>query len=155
MTTNELLRQLRKSCVWIASFAAMFVLMYFTLVMLLKYSLLSFAGLVPDVNKNLLRLVFYGLSATCAVGLVFYKKRRYSKAKCPVSGDGRALARHIFNTFVLATAIAQGPAICGFFLVFLGELYFDFYLLSVFSLVLIYTNIPTERFLEKQIKNAV
>lgn len=156
LTFTEVLIQFRKTCIWIAAFAAMFVMMCFILAMLVKFTLFSFDGFLPDVDKNIIRLAFYGLSAACLAGLVYYKKKRYSRAALnPISRNGYDLIKHMLNTFMAAMAISEGPAVCGLLMVFIAKLYLDFYLLSTLTLALIFTGIPTVKLLEKRLTNAL
>lgn len=153
---RELLQDLRKSSTYVAFFASSFVLMYFGVVMLSKFSYSYFEGFLPELNEWALRAVFYGLSILSVIGLSLFKKNRYSKkALAKVVGDPAELIKHLFITVIIAISISEVPLLCGFALFFLSVMYVDFYILSALTVLLIFLNIPGIDGMEKKIKEAV
>lgn len=149
---SEILKELRRSSLWMGAFAGSFILMYLGVVLIIKYVFIYFEGFVPDANKMLLRAPFYVVSAAAGAFFFYLKEKRYSPKKLePLKRDLNELVRHLVNTVIFLIALSEIPLLCGFFLFFLGAMYVDFYVLAALTAALLYLSIPTAGFLESKI----
>ncbi|TAN59570.1 hypothetical protein EPN18_10280 [bacterium] len=147
--TAEIVKEIRKTCVFIGVFSAVFVLMYIGVVLIIKNTFIFFIGLMPSMDKTLLRLIFYVLSASLMGVLFFIRRRRFSsKSLSAKSNDVISLIKYVMNTVIWSMALALGPAISGFFIFALGNLLYDFLVLSAISFIAIYINVPAKAWLE-------
>jgi len=130
---KEIIKGIRRSVTLLAVFAAAFVLMYSGVVILVKFLYIYFQGFIPDFNENILRAVFYGLSALSVAAAALISKARYSPEKVRNRAvDAEALLRYLLITPVISMAFAEAVLIFGFFLFFLSALYVDFFALAAF-----------------------
>lgn len=152
---RETLEDIRKTCIWISLLAASFALMYFGVVLIIKYTYIYFRGFTPAADKLLLRVVFFGISAASVLFMRVFSKKRYSKERLKKSlSDPDDFVRSVIMTAGVAIFIGEVPLICGFFLFFLRAMYFDFYILAVVSVIAVLSNIPSVSFLQEKIKEA-
>lgn len=153
-TDRDIFSELRRASLWIALFAAFFVVMYSSVVLLTYYAYPTFIGYLPDTSKHTLRVIFYPLAAASAWFISGFKKKRFSPDKlAAISEDPSELVRHIIITVVVLISLAEVPLICGFLIFFLGNLYQDFVILAVATLFLIVSGVrsiaPVEAFIRK------
>ncbi len=153
---KEIIQGIRRSIILIGVFAAAFVLMYAGVVVLIKFLYIYFRGFIPDFSENVLRAVFYGLSAASIAAAVAISKARYAPEKVrSKASDAEALLRHILITPVISMALAEAVLIFGFCLFFLSAMYVDFYIHALLSLGLIAWSVPSEAFLERMLKESL
>lgn len=150
--TDEILREIRKTCVLIGVFTAVFVFMYLGVALIIKSAFIFFVGFMPYLDKLLLRLIFYATAGLSVLGLYLFRRRRYSEqALANKRQDIVSLIKHVMNTVIWSMSLSLGPAISGFFIFALGNLLLDFIILAVVSLALIYLNLPSKKWLEQSI----
>lgn len=153
---RDIIKDIRRSIMLIAVFAAAFVLMYAGVVILTKFLYIYFRGFIPDFNENMLRAVFYGLSAIAIAAAVLISKARYAPENLrPKASDAEALLRHLLITPVITMASAEAVLIFGFFLFFLSAMYADFFVLAAVSLGLIVWSVPSAAFIERILKDSL
>ena len=149
---NEVLREFRKSSLWMGFFAGTFIFMYLGVVLIIKYAFIYFEGFIPGFSKTILRAVIYAVIAASVAFLFHLRKRRYSREALNLhKGDIHELVKHLVNTVIFLIALSEVPLISGFFLFFLGAMYYDFYFMAALTAALLYTSIPTVEFLEKRL----
>lgn len=150
------LGDLRKTCVWMAFFAASFVFMYLGIVLLTKFLFLYFRGFIPDFSPYIIRAVFYPMAALSVWASFYVKKRRYSVERLKVAlKKPEEIIKYLLITFIILVSLAEAPLICGFFLFFLGAMFLDFYILAAASLVMVFLCVPDVEMLEQRIKEAI
>lgn len=155
MMNKEIFDQIRKSCIWMGAFAASFVAMYVGIVAFISFQFRFFGGYAPDIGHLALRTAAYG-AAAAAIAVLFYLKRKRN-----LESASRRTAQNFYedikffvNTVVLSLALSEVPLICGFFMFFLGGLYWDFFALAALSLILIIANVPGSGFISKSLNRA-
>lgn len=152
---TEIYATLRRTCVMMAIFAGSFILVYGGVVALTKFVYIYFRGFIPDFNENILRVIFYGISAASFLLSRAIAKKRYSPgALKPKLSDPDTLVRYLLLTPVLGMAFAEAVLVCAFFLFFLSAMYVDFIILAVFSAYIIISSVPSARFLEGRVREA-
>ena len=155
MNNDEIFGQIRKSCIWMGAFAASFVAMYVGIVAFISFQFKYFGGYAPDIDHLVLRAAAYG-AAVVAVALLFYTKRKRN-----LESASRRAAQNFYedikffiNTVILSMALSEVPLICGFFMFFLGGLYWDFFALAAISILLVILNMPTRGLISKTLTRA-
>ena len=128
------------------------VFVYWGLVELTKNVYIYFKGYVPGADVGVVRAVFYTLAGLGVFATVFFKKRFFSKERFVAhKNNDDELQHYLIGRSIYVFLIAEIPATSGFFMYFISLLHWDFYLLAVISLVLIYLNIPTVRYWEERL----
>lgn len=146
---------IRKSSIWMGGFATAFVVMYSGIVLSSWFFYRFFMGFTPGADRNLLRLVFYGISVLAAVIIFYIRKKRTSAVELKKAAtDEHALIKHIFATLAISFSVSEAPLIAGFFLFFLSAMYMDFFVLAALSIILIFLNIQKVEFWEERLKAA-
>lgn len=145
---EAIIKELRKTSIWMVFFAGFFVLMYTGVVLLTSTQYIYFKGYLPDTDKTVLRAVFYGFTAVSVYVFVRLRKKRYSKeALNAFSTSIDDLMRHLVLTVAFSMSLAEVPLICGFFLFFLGAMYLDFFILASVAVAFIIRSVPGVKFL--------
>jgi hypothetical protein len=138
-----------------AVFAGSFIFVYGGVVALTKFVYIYFRGFIPDFNENILRAVFYSLSAASfAVFRILTKKRYSPQAIRGRLKDADTLVKHLLMTPVIGMALAEAVLVCAFFLFFLSAMYIDFIILAILSLLMIIMSVPGLKFLEDRVNEA-
>lgn len=149
---EAIIKELRKTSVWMVFFAGFFVLMYAGVVLLTNSQFIYFKGYLPDTDKTVLRAIFYGLTAVSAYIFIRLRKKRYSKETLNAfSGSLDDLMRHLVLTVAFSVSLAEAPLISGFFLFFLGAMYLDFFILAAVAVAFIIISVPGVKFLSDRL----
>lgn len=152
---RQILAGLRKSCITMALFAGSFVLVYSGVVALTKFVYIYFRGFIPEFNEQVLRAVFYALSAGAYLLSAWLRRRRYSPGSLKAHiADPDSMIRHLLLTAVIGMAMAEAVLICGFFLFFLSAMYVDYVILALLSSWMLFESVPKVSFLEEALSRA-
>lgn len=149
---EAVIKEVRKTSLWIAFFAGFFIIMYTGVVLLVKSKFIYFKGYVPGADKMILRAIFYGFAAVSVYVFVWLQKKRYSKATLKaltVSIDD--LMKHLILSVAFSVSLAEVPLISGFFLFFLGAMYADFFILAAVAVIFVLMGIPGTKFLSERL----
>jgi len=149
---EAIIKELRKTSIWMVFFASFFVLMYAGVVLLTNSQYIYFKGYLPDTDKTVLRAIFYGLTAVSVYIFIRLRKKRYSKETLNAfSGSLDDLMRHLVLTVAFSISLAEAPLISGFFLFFLGAMYLDFFILAAVAVAFIIISVPGVKFLSDRL----
>lgn len=149
---EAIIKELRKTSVWMGFFAGFFVLMYTGVVLLTSSQYIYFKGYLPDTDKTVLRVIFYGLTAVSVYIFIWLRKKRYSKETLNAfAGSIDDLMRHLILSAAFSLSMAEAPLISGFFLFFLGAMYLDFFILTAVAVAFIVKSIPGRKFLSERL----
>jgi hypothetical protein len=124
------------------------LIFYFILEELIRYRLAPFFGFYRLENKQLLRYIFYGLSA---LSLILARILQTLFLKKKAGETALDLVNKLHRTALISVIMSELPALFGLALFLLAGLNLDFYLLLAVSIVALFIFFPRRRAWEEWI----